>query len=68
MRKYFLITNTSGMKYWSYLGTLHNTVGNLNEMVKKHGNIYINDCGGFFTQNCVKEVHEVRTQNNWPTQ
>ena len=66
-RIYFLITNVSGMRYWSYLGTKHNTVGNLRLMVEKHGNIYVNDKGGFFTQSCVKEVHTVLIQDHFPT-
>ena len=66
-RIYFLITNTSGMKYWSYLGTKSNTVGNLRMMVQKHGNIYVTEQGGFMTQNCVKQVHEVLIQPDFPT-
>jgi hypothetical protein len=67
LRTYFLITNTSGLKYWSYLGTPDNTVGILASMVEKHGNIYVNDKDGWFTQNCVKEVHAVLIQENFPT-
>ena len=66
MRTYFLITNINGMKYWSYLGTLHNTYGNHLEMVKKYGNIYINQENGWFTKSCIKEVHAVVTQENFP--
>lgn len=55
------------MKYWSYLGDRHNTTGHLREMVEKHGNIYVNNKGGFFTQDCVKEVHAVLIQDEWPT-
>ena len=67
LRTYFLITNSSGMKYWSYLGTPDNTCGTHARMVEKHGNIYININDGWFTQSCVKEVHAVAIQPDFPT-
>ena len=65
MRIFFLITNTGGMKYWSYLGTLE-TAPEYRKEIEKHGNIYVNRCGGYFKQDCVKEVHDVRIQEEWP--
>lgn len=66
LRTYFLITNTSGCMYWSYLGTIHNTVGTLNSMVLKYGNIYVNQNGGWFHQGAIKEVHRVLIQDHFP--
>lgn len=66
MREYFLITNVSGMKYWSYLGTKHNTSGQYAAMVKKYGDIYINDKGGWMPKNCAVTIHETRTQKDFP--
>jgi hypothetical protein len=35
-------------------------------MVAKHGNIYINQHGGWFDQASVKEVHRVLIQDHFP--
>lgn len=67
LKTFFLITNCSGMKYWSYFGNQTNTTGNLRTMVDKYGAIYINDKGGFFTPDCVREIHETVTQETFPT-
>lgn len=66
MKTFFLITNASGMKYWSYFGTMA-TAPEYATHIAKHGNIYINDCGGWFDQKSVKEVHAVLIQKDWPT-
>jgi hypothetical protein len=66
-RKYYLITNVSDCKYWSYLGTEFNTIGNHLEMVKKYGPIYINEYGGWMPTSCVKTIHQVVEQEGFPT-
>ena len=67
MKTYYLITNVSGNKYWSYLGTRYNTNGIHASMVKKYGNIYINQSGGWFDETAVKTVHKIVRQKNFPT-
>lgn len=48
METYLLITNTSGCKYWSFIGHKGNTIGHERKMVEKYGVIFINRMGGFF--------------------
>lgn len=66
MTKYFLITNIMGQKYWSYLGTKHNTTGTHARMVEKYGDIYINDKGGWFHAACVQTIHRTVEQFAFP--
>lgn len=66
LKTFLLITNTSGMKYWAYIGNRYNTTGNLRRMVDKYGVIYVNDKGGFFTPNCIREIHATVTQETFP--
>ncbi len=63
-RKYYLITNVSNMKYWSYRDDdIH---GNHGSTVAKWGTIYVNQQGGWFHEAAVKQVHEMREQVNFP--
>ena len=66
MRTYYLITNASGMKYWSYLGTKHNTAGFHASAVEKYGDIYINQQGGWMPKSAAKTIHKTVTQKNFP--
>ncbi len=66
METYYLITNVSGMKYWSYLGTKHNTSGQHAQMVKKHGDIYINARGGWMPKDCAETIHETCKSKTFP--
>lgn len=68
METYLLITNTSGCKYWSYIGHLGNTVGHDRMMVKKYGVIFINRNGGFFDGRSVATVHKAVIQDTFPSQ
>lgn len=70
MRTFYLITNVSDMKYWSYLATAE-TVGSGSyyaEAIKRHGNIYINRRGGWMPANCAKVIHKTVTQAEWPNE
>lgn len=68
METYLLITNTSGYKYWSYIGHLGNAVGHDRRMVEKYGVIFINRNGGFFPGSYVRTVHKAVIQDNFPSQ
>ena len=66
LKTFHLITNISGMKYWSYVGNRYNTLGTLRRMVDKYGVIYINQDGGFFTPDCIRKIHATVTQKEFP--
>lgn len=68
METYLLITNTSGCKYWSYIGHLGNTVGHERKMVEKYGVIFINRMGGFFDGRSVATVHKTVIADRFPSQ
>lgn len=65
MKTFYLITNTSNCKYWSYLLTASEHFI-YKKMIAKYGPIYVNDKGGWFPQDCVVKVHKVVTQRNFP--
>lgn len=66
MRTFYLITNCSGMTYWSYLGTRANTCGSHRKMVDKYGPIYINRHGGWFPRDCAETIVKIVKQSDWP--
>ena len=66
MRKFFLITNCSGLKYWSYLGHRFNTDGMLAEAVAKYGDIYINRNGGWMPKSAAITIHATVEQDEFP--
>lgn len=66
LRTFKLITNVSGLTYWSYVGNLHNTSGNHLHMVEKYGEIYINDKGGWFPKDCIRTIHKTVIQATFP--
>ena len=66
LKTFYLITNISGMKYWSYLGTPENNWGGNETMAAKYGEIYINDCGGWFNRESIRECHAIVTQLDFP--
>lgn len=66
METYYLITNTSGMKYWSRYVNKYNATEQQARLVARHGCIYENDKGGYFTPNCVREVHKIVIAKNFP--
>lgn len=67
MRTYYLITNCSGMKYWSYLGTKYNTTGFHAVAVARHGDIYINQHGGWMPKSAAVTIHKKVTQKDFPS-
>jgi hypothetical protein len=69
MRKFYLITNSSGCTYWSYkVGREHAAF--LSPMhaaaVMKHGDIYINQNNGWMHAACVVTIHKTVEQTNFP--
>ena len=64
--QYFLITNLSGVKYWSLLGTKSNTIGFNREALAKHGEIYTNANGGWFPKSAIKTIHAVAFGDSFP--
>lgn len=68
METYLLITNTSGCKYWSFIGHKGNTIGHERKMVEKYGVIFINRMGGWFDGKSVDTIHKAVIQKDFPSQ
>lgn len=71
MRNFYLITNSSGCKYWSY------KVGReaaswlspmLAAAVMKYGDIYVNRNGGWMPATCAVTIHKTVEQLNFPAE
>ena len=69
MRKFYLITNISGLTYWSYKATKE-AVSWLSPMfakaVLKYGTIYINRNGGWMPIDCVSKILRTVEQMDFP--
>jgi hypothetical protein len=69
MRKFYLITNSSGCKYWSYkVGRDQAPYLPMTQAmaVEKHGDIYVNQCGGWMTSECAVTIHKVVESKDFP--
>ena len=65
MKTFYLITNVSKCKYWSYRLT-RSTDPIYKQMIAKYGPIYVNDKGGWFPEDAVVTVHRKVKQQNFP--
>jgi len=54
------------MKYWSMVVTTSKDFFHKAAIKKYGGPIYVNDLGGFFTKDCVKEIHETVFAKTFP--
>lgn len=69
MRKFYLITNSSGCTYWSYkVGREHASFLSpmLASAVMKYGDIYVNQNGGWMPASCAVTIHKTVEQLNFP--
>jgi hypothetical protein len=69
-KTFHLITNVSGMTYWSYELTVNNLYDADLEMhkeaVSKYGKIYVNRNLGYFHKGGVKEIHKTVKAFDFP--
>lgn len=71
MKKFYLITNVSGLTYWSYKVTREAAswlAPMFAKAVLKYGAIYINRNGGWMSPDCVSKILKTVEQMDFPAE